>query len=436
MGAGRRLTLGPDQVVREDWETDRAVLVGLARSHAQVPAVEESLAELGALAETAGAVPVSTHLQVREAPDPATFIGKGKVEEVRLAGEAHDATLVVFDDELSPAQLRNLEKAFGGRRVLDRTQLILDIFAQHATSREGKVQVELAQLRYRIPRLRGRGALLSRLGGGIGTRGPGETILEVDRRRIEERLARLGRELAALDRTRRTKRQNRRRSGLAHLSLVGYTNAGKSTLLNRLTAAGVLTEDKLFSTLDTTVRRLDLPGGRVVLLSDTVGFVRKLPHDLVRAFRSTLEEVAEADLVLHVVDAAATDPAGQLATVRQVLRDIGAADVAELVVWNKADVADGATLRRLREREPGSVAVSAATGSGVDGLLAAVGERLERDGRVLALLVPYARGDVLARLHTHGDVLAEAHEADGTRLEVRVPDAEASRYAEFTVPDP
>ena len=198
----------------------------------------------------------------------------------------------------------------------------------------------------------------------------------------------------------------------------------------------MLTEDKLFSTLDTTVRRLDLPGGRVVLLSDTVGFVRKLPHDLVRAFRSTLEEVAEADLVLHVVDAAATDPAGQLATVRQVLRDIGAADVAELVVWNKADVADGATLRRLREREPGSVAVSAATGSGVDGLLAAVGERLERDGRVLALLVPYARGDVLARLHTHGDVLAEAHEADGTRLEVRVPDAEASRYAEFTVPDP
>lgn len=433
VGAGRRLRLGPDEVVREDWETDRAILVGLARAGAEVETEEESLLELAALAETAGAEPVATHLQVRNGPDPATYVGRGKVEEIRQDGEIHDATLIVFDDELTPAQQRNLETAFGGRRVLDRTQLILDIFAQHATTREGKVQVELAQLRYRLPRLRGRGALLSRLGGGIGTRGPGETILEVDRRRILEKVSRLKRELASMDVTRRTKRKGRRKSGLPSVSLVGYTNAGKSTILNRLTDAGALVEDKLFSTLDTTVRRADLGGGRAVLLSDTVGFVRKLPHELVRAFHSTLEEGTEADLLLHVVDAGSADPEGQVEVVRKVLTEVGAGDVPEVVVWNKVDLADRSDVGRLLVRYPGSVAVSGATGEGMDRLLAAVVAALDAGASELTLLVPYERGDVVSALHSAGEVLEEAHGSTGTRLRVRLSNENAGRFSSYSV---
>jgi GTP-binding protein HflX len=433
VGAGRRIRLGPDEVVLEDWETDRAVLVGLVTSSTDVDDAELSLRELAALAETAGAEPVAEHLQVRDAPNPATYVGSGKVEEIAADAELHDATLIVFDDELSPAQQRNLEKAFRGRRVLDRTQLILDIFAQHATTREGKVQVELAQLRYRLPRLRGRGALLNRLGAGIGTRGPGETVLEIDRRRIQERLGRLGRELASLDRTRRTKRKSRREGALPSISLVGYTNAGKSTLLNRLTAADVLVENKLFSTLDTTVRRCSFPGGREVLLSDTVGFVRKLPHELVRAFHSTLEESAEADLLLHVVDASAADPIGQVAVVRQVLTEVGAVDVPELVVWNKADRVALDVVNRLCQREAGSVAVSAVTGIGVDGLIRRISECLDAGTVVVELVVPFARGDVVAKLHRSADVLSERHGEGGTTMLVRVPEHDLVRYEEFRV---
>ncbi|MCC7075808.1 MAG: GTPase HflX [Acidimicrobiia bacterium] len=435
VGAGRRLRLGPDEVVREDWETDRAVLVGLARNAGEVEAEEQSLEELAALAETAGAEPVARHMQVRRGPDPATYVGRGKVDAIKEDGEIFDATLIIFDDELTPAQQRNLEEAFGGRRVLDRTQLILDIFAQHATTREGKVQVELAQLRYRLPRLRGRGAMLSRLGGGIGTRGPGETILEVDRRRILERVSRLKRELESTDRTRRTKRKGRRRSGLAAVSLVGYTNAGKSSLLNVLTAAGVRVEDRLFSTLDTTVRRAELPGGRTVLLSDTVGFVRKLPHELVRAFHSTLEEGTEADLLLHVVDASAVDPLAQVDVVRKVLAEVGAGAVPEIVVWNKVDLADGADVGRLLRRMPGSVAVSVETGEGIDTLVDAVVSALDLGASELTLLVPYERGDVVHAAHAMGDVLEERHGDSGTHLRVRVPAASAARFAHFSEDD-
>lgn len=430
-GAGRRVQLGPDQIVRTEWETDRAILVGLARDHGRVATEEESLDELSALAETAGAETVERFLQVREAPHAATYVGRGKVEEIRAAADLHDATLVVFDDELSPAQQRNLEEALGGRRVLDRTQLILDIFAMHATTAEGKVQTELAQLRYRLPRLRGRGAYLSRLGAGIGTRGPGETVLEVDRRRIGERIKRLSGQLAELDRTRLTKRKGRRGSGLAQWALVGYTNAGKSTLLNQLTDAGVLVEDKLFSTLDTTVRRLELPGARRVLLSDTVGLVAKLPHDLVRAFHSTLEEVAEADLVVHVVDASGADPMGHVAVTREVLREVDAHDVAEIVVWNKIDRTDPATVSRLLAQVPGSVAVSAVTGEGVDKFLEAAWARQNAAHPVLDLVVPYAEAGVLARLRTVGDVLAEEHDAAGSRVRVRLDPAEAERWRRF-----
>jgi len=430
-GAGRRVSLGPDQIVRTEWETDRAILVGLARDNSAVEAEEESLDELAALAETAGAETVERFLQVRESPSSATYVGKGKVDEIRDAADLHDATLVVFDDELSPAQQRNLEQALGGRRVLDRTQLILDIFALHATTAEGKVQVELAQLRYRLPRLRGRGQYLSKLGAGIGTRGPGETILEVDRRRIGERLKRLSAQLGHLDAARVTKRKSRRKAALAQWSLVGYTNAGKSTLLNRLTDAGVLVEDKLFSTLDTTVRRLELPGGRQVLLSDTVGLVRKLPHDLVRAFHSTLEEVAEADVVLHVVDASSADPFGNLAVTRDVLRDIGADHIPEVVVWNKIDRAGPDTVAGLLRRVPGSVGVSARTGEGIDKFLEAAWARQQATRPVVELRLPFSEGRDLARLRQVAEVLTEEHDEAGMSLRVRLDPADVDRFRRY-----
>jgi len=407
----------------------RALLVGTGVGTRHLADAEASLAELALLADTAGADPVQSVLQRRDHPDPATYVGTGKVDELRSLADTLDIDVVVFDDELTPAQQRNLEERLG-RDVVDRVALILDIFAQHATSQEGMLQVELAQLRYRMPRLRGRGITLSQQGGGIGTRGPGETQLEVDRRRIQRRITKLEQDLERLGRTRATQRKARRRRGLPTVALVGYTNAGKSTLLNRITDADARVEDRLFSTLDPTTRRLRLTGGETVLCSDTVGFVRRLPHELVEAFRSTLEMVSEADLILHVVDGAAPGASAQIAAVHTVLDELQATDVPELLVVNKVDIADPAAVRALIQGETALVA-SAATGEGVDKLLSAVGDRLRALATVVELLVPYERGDVLAGLHRDGEVLVEVHADAGTRVRARIDEAELSRYREF-----
>jgi GTP-binding protein HflX len=346
-----------------------------------------------------------------------------------------DLDVVIFDEELSPAQQRNLEKLFKVD-VVDRVALILDIFAQHAHSQAGMLQVELAQLRYRLPRLRGRGVQMSQQGAGagrggglIGTRGPGETQLEVDRRRILRRISKLERDLVGVSRVRDTQRRARRRAEHPLVALVGYTNAGKSTLLNRLTGAGVLVEDRLFSTLDATVRRLSLPGGETVLLSDTVGFVRKLPHQLVESFRSTLEEVVDADLLVHVVDASSAEAERQIEAVRAVLRELGAGDVPELLVANKLDVADPEALVTLKGL--GAVPVSATTGEGADAFLEALAERLRALNAVVELSVPYERGDVLAALHREGEVLVEVHDDRATRVRARLPKGGIDRFREF-----
>ena len=414
-------------------ERDRretVVLVGVAIPPVSVDQAEASLEELAALADTAGADEAERVLQRRDEPDPATFVGKGKASELRDISNAVDADTVIFDDELSPAQSRNLEKILG-RTAIDRTALILDIFAQHAHTQEGKAQVELAQLRYRLPRLRGKGVALSQQAGRIGTRGPGETQLEVDRRRLVRRVTKLQSELKELNKNRRTQRKARARSRLSTLTIVGYTNAGKSTLLNRLTDAGVLVQDRLFATVDPTTRRLDLPGGERVLVTDTVGFVRKLPHQLVQAFRSTLDEVAEADLLLHVVDVSGADPVGHMDAVRTVLREIGADDVPELIVFNKADLADPDQAQRLVDRHPGAVLLSATTGEGVDDLLAAVGDRLREMTQVVELVVPYDRGDVIAAVHRAGEVVSESHDPDATRLWARIRPEDVGRFREF-----
>jgi GTP-binding protein HflX len=413
----------------------RALLVGTGYGMRTVEAAEQSLDELALLVDTAGADPVHQELQRRDHPDPATYIGKGKVAELREVADALDVDVVVFDDELSPAQQRNLEQHFA-RDVVDRVALILDIFAQHASSQEGMVQVELAQLRYRLPRLRGRGRMLSQQGAGIGTRGPGETQLEVDRRRILRRVTTLEHELEQLARTRAVQRKARRRRSIPTVALVGYTNAGKSTLCNRLTDAQVLVEDRLFSTLGTTTRRLRLPGGETVLCTDTVGFVRRLPHELVEAFRSTLAEVADADLVLHVVDGAAPDPEGQIAAVHAVMAEIDADALPEMVVVNKVDTADPGAVADLCARHPGAVAVSARRGDGIDALLAAVGDRLRALIPVYELMIPYERGDLMATLHREGEVLVEVHGETGTRVRARLPETVASRVADFLVASP
>jgi GTP-binding protein HflX len=412
---------------------EKIVLVGVTIPPATEEQTERHLDELALLVDTAGADEAARVLQRRAAPDPATYIGRGKAEELRQLSEAVDADTVVFDDELSPAQSRNLEKILG-RTAIDRTAVILDIFAQNARSEEGKAQVELAQLRYRLPRLRGRGAALSQQAGRIGTRGPGETKLEEDRRRLLRRVSRLEVELRQLTETRRLQRKGRRRSRLFSVSLVGYTNAGKSTLLNCLTDAGVLVEDRLFATLDPRTRRLQLPGGEAVLVSDTVGFVRKLPHQLVESFRSTLEVVEESDLLIHLVDSASPEPEVEIEAVRAALADIGAGGVAELMVFNKSDRTPEAA--RLAQRHPGSLVLSARTGEGVDGLLRAVGDRLRATLEVVELRVPYEHGEVLAALHREGEVLVEIHEDEAACLRVRVDRAGAARFAAFRVGAP
>jgi GTP-binding protein HflX len=410
---------------------ERIIVVGVSFPPHDEEAVEESLDELELLVDTAGADVVARVVQRRSAPDPSTYIGSGKVAEIRELAEATDCDTVVFDDELSPAQQYNLEKQLG-RTAIDRTAVILDIFAQNAHSQEGKAQVQLALYRYRLPRLRGKGRSLSQQIGGIGTRGgPGETQLEIDRRRIQRQIHRLEAELREIAHHRATQRKARGRSRLRHVVIVGYTNAGKSTLLNRLTEAGVLVEDRLFATLDATTRRLQLPGGESVLMTDTVGFVRKLPHQLVQAFASTLDVVNEGDLLVHVVDGSGPDPDGHIDAVRQVVREIGGADIPELLVFNKADRSDAAT--KLAETHPGAVAISAATGEGVDELLLRIGDRLRSLVPAVELYVPYARGDVLAGLHRSGDVLRETPDDGGVSVSVRLDAADVGRYDEFLV---
>jgi len=409
---------------------EKIILVGVAVGKQSMDDAEAGLDELSALIDTAGADESARVLQRRDEPDRTYFVGKGKAEELREVSETVDADTVVFDTELSPSQSKNLERLLK-RTAIDRTAVILDIFAQNARSAEGKAQVELAQLRYRLPRLRGKGSSLSQQGGGIGTRGPGETKLEVDRRRLLERMHRLETQIKDLDKVRLTQRKGRRRNRQAHVAIVGYTNAGKSTLLNRLTDAGVLVENKLFSTLDPTVRRLALPGGEVVLISDTVGFVRSLPHQLVEAFKSTLAEVAEADLLLHVVDASSADPEGNMRAVESVLEEIGANHVPQLLVLNKADVAWPERVDQLLRDFSSSVAVSAATGDGITHLLQALSDRVRALTAVTELLIPYDRGDMVAAVHREGEVLVEVHEANGTRLRARLDEAGVGHFRSF-----
>lgn len=419
---------------------ERVVLVGVW-TEGTVEDADNSLAELKLLAETAGSEVLDALSQRRQKPDPATYIGPGKVDHLRMVVSQTGADTVICDGELSPSQLRNLEDRVKVK-VVDRTALILDIFAQHARSKEGKAQVELAQLEYLKQRLRGWGGNLSRQaggrvgvqGGGIGGRGPGETKLETDRRRITTRVAKLRRELKHMQTARVTKKAERVRREIPSVAIAGYTNAGKSSLLNRITGAGVLVEDALFATLDPTTRRTTTTDGRVYTLSDTVGFVRHLPHQLVEAFRSTLEEVAQADLVVHVVDGSHADPEGQIAAVREVFAEIGADRVPELIVVNKADVADPLVISRLLAREPHAVVVSARTGAGVDDVLAAIEADLPRPSVEIDALVPYSRGDLLNKIHEHGELLSVEHVADGSRVHARVHAGLAGELMEYAAP--
>ena len=417
----------------ERTKRERIVLVGVTLPGRRDDDTEAGLDELALLIDTAGADEAARVVQRRDSPDHTWYIGKGKAEELRDVCLAVDADTVVFDNELAPAQQYNLEKLLG-RTALDRTAVILDIFAQNAHTLEGKAQVELALLRYRLPRLRrGATAKLSQQRGGVGSRfGSGETKLEVDRRRIMRRITKLESDLRDLQGTRQLQRKSRNRSGLAAVTIVGYTNAGKSSLLNLLTQAGVLVEDRLFATLDPTTRRLSLPGGEPVLLTDTVGFVRRLPHGLVEAFKSTLEVATTADFLVHVVDCAAPDPDGQIAAVREVLSEIGAITVPELLVFNKADVAPEVAAE-LQQRNQGSVAVSALTGEGIEDFLRVLGDRLRAITAVVELMVPYERGDILAAIHREGEVVSTFHDAQGVRVRARLADASAGRLAEFVV---
>jgi GTP-binding protein HflX len=408
---------------------ERILLVGVVFPGLTNEMVDEELDELALLVDSAGADVVGRVVQRRDAPDPATFVGRGKAEEIAALSRTLDVDTVVFDDELSPAQHRNLEKLFG-RTAIDRTAVILDIFAQNARSPEGKAQVELALLHYRLPRLRGRGSALSQQAGGIGTRGPGETQLEVDRRRLVRRMHKLEADLREVERTRTLQRRSRARGRHRELALVGYTNAGKSTLLNRLTDAGVPAADRLFVTLDPRTRQLSLPGGETVLVTDTVGFVRKLPHELVEAFRSTLDSVHLSDLVVHVVDASAPNTDGQIAAVHEVLGEIGAAEVPELVVVNKADTAPEEA-KALAHAIEGSVLISARTGEGIDDLLQVIGDRLRGTDRVVELVVPWSRGDVLAAIHREGEVVGQSDGEESATLQVVLDDVGRARFAEF-----
>ena len=416
---------------------EQVVLIGVW-AEGSLASAENSLLELSRLAETAGSEVLDGLIQRRGKPDPATYVGAGKAAELADLVASVGADTVICDGELSPSQLNRLE-GIVKVKVIDRTALILDIFAQHARSREGKAQVELAQLSYMLPRLRGWGESLSRQaggrvagGGGIGTRGPGETKIETDRRRLRARMAKLRREIAGMAVSRDVQRDRRRRRDVPSVVIAGYTNAGKSSLLNRLTGAGVLVEDALFATLDPAVRRARTASGRPLTLTDTVGFVRPLPHQLVEAFRSTLEETADADLILHVVDGSDPDPEAQITAVRDVLAEIGAAEVPELIVINKSDAADPIVVERLRHREKNCVLISARTGAGLDELRDVLEEELPHRDREVRALAPYSRGDLVARAHEEGEVTRIGHGADGTELEARVPPALAAELEQFS----
>jgi GTP-binding protein HflX len=397
---------------------------------------DNSLRELAALAETAGSTVLAGVVQRRSRPDTSTYLGAGKAEELRDVVISEGADTVICDTELTPSQRRALEDVVKVK-VIDRTALILDIFAQHAKSKEGKAQVELAQLQYLLPRLRGWGESMSRQAGGqaaggqgMGSRGPGETKIELDRRRINQRMAKLRREIKEMKTGRDTKRASRKAHAVPSVAIAGYTNAGKSSLLNRLTGAGVLVENQLFATLDPTVRRAETPDGRLYTLADTVGFVRQLPTQLVEAFRSTLEEVADADLLLHVVDGSHPDPEGQISAVRAVLADVDAANVKEVIVVNKADAADPEVLDRLQRHEKHCIVVSARTGRGVAELRALIADELPRPTIDVDVLVPYERGDLVSRLHDEGEVLGSEHTGNGTRVQAKVhPDLAAELTA-------
>ena len=418
---------------------ERVVLAGLW-TEGTVEDAENSLRELAALAETAGSEVLDGLVQRRLKPDPGTFLGSGKALELKDIVEVTGADTVIVDSELAPSQRRALEDIVKVK-VIDRTALILDIFAQHAKSREGKAQVELAQLEYMLPRLRGWGASLSRQAGGraasgegIGSRGPGETKIEMDRRRLRARMAKLKREIAAMAPARETKRLSRKRNRVPSVAIAGYTNAGKSSLLNRLTDAGVLVENALFATLDPTVRKAQTPDGIGYTLSDTVGFVRSLPTQLVEAFRSTLEEVADADVILHVVDASHPDPEGQIRAVREVIADLDARRIPEIIVLNKADAADPFILERMRQREPNHVIVSARTGEGIDELKQKIADTIPRPSLEVKLLIPYNHGEVISRLHAwDAEIKSTAFVSDGTFVTALVREDVAAELSDYVI---
>ena len=408
---------------------EKVVLIGVW-TDGDFDQTQRSLAELAQLAETAGSQVLDVLVQRRDRPDPATYIGSGKLQELHQIVMATGADTVICNGELSPSQLSKMEKVVKVK-VIDRTWLILDIFAQHARSREGKAQVSLAQMQYMLPRLRGWGDALSRQSGGIGTRGPGETKLESDRRRIGKSMSKLRREIKEMGVARTTQRAQRRRSNVPAVAIAGYTNAGKSSLLNRLTDAGVLVENALFATLDPTVRQAKTPGGREFTLSDTVGFVRDLPHQLVEAFRSTLEEVGASDLILHVVDGSDPDPEGQLSAVRKVLADIDAHDIPELVVINKADAADPFVIDRIKLHEKNAIAVSALTGQGIAELVALIEQQLPHPQIDIKATIPYDRGDLLARAYREGNILSRTDTESGTVVIAKVPQLLANLLEEY-----
>jgi len=406
-------------------QLERVILIGVW-TEGTAEMAENSLDELKALAQTAGSEVLDGFIQRRDKPDPATYIGSGKVQELRNVVASSGADTVICDGELSPSQLQQLEGKLKVK-VVDRTALILDIFAQHAKSKEGKAQVELAQISYLLPRLRGWGESLSRQvggraagGAGIGGRGPGETKIETDRRRIRDKMAKLRREISEMKVSRDTKRQERRRNNIASVAIAGYTNAGKSSLLNKLTGAGVLVQNALFATLDPTVRKTHTSDGRIYTLTDTVGFVRHLPHQLVDAFKSTLEEVSDADVIVHVVDGSHADPFEQIRAVRTVFNEIGAQEVPEIIAINKVDVADQDVLMDILRKEPNSYAISVKTGFGIDALIHAIEKTLPRPKIEIDVVVPYNRGDLISAIHEHGEILSEEYVAEGTAVHALV----------------
>jgi len=417
---------------------DRVILVGVDLGHRAWP-LEEDLAELARLVRTAGGQVVATVTQRLDHPDSRSYIGRGKLEELTALVIEHEATVVVFDDDLAPSQQGIVQSSIERAKILDRTALILDIFALHAKSREGRLQVELAQMEYLMPRLRGMwghfGQAAAASGGavGMGTRGPGETQLETDRRLARKRIGEVRRELAVVARSRDTQRQARAGSGIFRVALVGYTNAGKSTLLNALTDAGVLVQDKLFATLDATTRRLDLPQGPAITLTDTVGFIRKLPHSLVESFKSTLDEVRQADLLLHVIDASHPMANEQISAVNQVLTELGAMQTEQILVYNKADVADPDTMTQLRHRSHDALSISAREGSGLDALLERIAESAARNSRVIEVIVPYTRGELVQTAHEKGRIISEDHLAEGTHLVLQLPKVLAETFVPFEV---